>query len=290
MSSADQSIHHISETALLAAVYRADETARPDALFRDPLAARLAGQRGKEILAATPPKERVSWAWVARTVLFDELILEQVRQGADTVVNFAAGLDTRPYRMALPARLRWVEVDLPDLLSDKENLLGDEKPTCALERIALDLADRQGRRELIAKLAQRSSSALAITEGLLVYLSPEQVGELACDLREHASVQSWIIDVVSPGLLQMLQGTIGTRLRESGSAMKFGPAEGPEFFVPFGWKPAVVRTILKAGARYKRVPFWMRLLALLPEAKKPRGKQFWSAVCLLENTQQGKLP
>jgi len=285
MSSADQTIHHISETALLAAVYRAHETARPDALFRDLLAERLAGERGKEIYAATPPKERVSWAWVTRTVLFDELILEQVRQGTDTVVNFAAGLDARPYRMALPAGLRWIEVDLPELLNAKERLLRDEKPTCALERVPLDLADRDARRGLIAKLAQRSSRALVITEGLLVYLSPEQVGELARDLAEHPAIKGWVIDLVSPGLLQMLQGTIGNRLRESGATMKFGPADGPEFFVPFGWKPAAVRSILKAAARHKRVPLWMRLLALLPERKKPRGKEFWSAVCSLERLQ-----
>jgi methyltransferase (TIGR00027 family) len=285
MSSPDQTIHHISETALLAAVYRAEETARPDALFRDPLAERLAGERGKEILAATPPKERVSWAWVARTVLFDELILEQVRHGTDTVVNFAAGLDARPYRMALPAGLRWVEVDLPALLSDKLRLLRDEKPTCALERVPLDLANRDRRRELIAKITERSSSALVISEGLLVYLSAEQVGELARDLAEHLSIKGWVIDLISPGLLEMLQRTIGNRLRESGSAMKFGPPDGPEFFAPFGWKPAVVRSILKAAAQHKRVPLWMRLLALLPEAKKPRGKQFWSAVCLLKRPQ-----
>jgi methyltransferase (TIGR00027 family) len=281
MSSADQTIRHISETALLAAVYRAHETARPDALFRDPLAERLAGDRGQAIFDATPPKERVSWAWVARTVLFDELILGQVHQGTDTVVNFAAGLDARPYRMELPASLRWVEVDLPGLLDAKEKLLSDQKPTCLLERVPLDLADRGARRELIAKISQRSSRALVITEGLLIYLSPEQVAELARDLAEHPSLNGWVIDLVSPGLLQMLQGTIGNRLRESGSAMKFGPADGPEFFVPCGWKPAMVRSILKAGARHKRVPLWMRLLALLPEAKKPRGKQFWSAVCLL---------
>jgi methyltransferase (TIGR00027 family) len=285
MSSADQTIHHISETALLAAVYRAHETARPDALFRDPLAERLAGDRGQEIFAATPPKERVSWAWVMRTVLFDELILGQVHQGTDTVVNIAAGLDARPYRMGLPQGLRWVEVDLPGLLDVKEKLLSDVKPTCALERVPLDLANRDSRRELVAKIAQRSSRALVITEGLLVYLSPEQVGELARDLAEHPSIKDWVIDLVSPGLLQMLQGTIGNRLLKSGSTMKFGPADGPEFFVPFGWKPAMVRSILKAGARHKRVPFWMRLLALLPERKKPRGKEFWSAVCLLERPQ-----
>ena len=58
-----------------------------------------------------------SWPWVARTYLFDQFISEQVAQGVDMVVNLAAGLDARPYRMDLPASLKWVEVDLPELLS-----------------------------------------------------------------------------------------------------------------------------------------------------------------------------
>src|SRR5262249_29971251 len=171
MSSADQTIHHISETALLAAVYRAEETARADALFRAPLAGRLAGERGKAIFAPPPPTGRVSWAWVTRPLPFAEWIMEQSRQATDTVVNFAAALDARPYRMVLPAELRWIEVDLPELLSEKEKLLRNEKPTCGLERIPLDLANRNARRELIAKIAERSRRTLIITEGLLVYLS-----------------------------------------------------------------------------------------------------------------------
>lgn len=41
-------IENISDTARWVAVYRAMETARPDAIFRDPFADRLAGQRGRE--------------------------------------------------------------------------------------------------------------------------------------------------------------------------------------------------------------------------------------------------
>ena len=44
------------------------------------------------------------------------------------VVNLAAGLDTRPYRMDLPSSLLWVEVDLPDLLDYKEGVLKSESP------------------------------------------------------------------------------------------------------------------------------------------------------------------
>jgi hypothetical protein len=44
-------------------------------------------------------------------VLFDRFISDAVAQGADMVVNLAAGLDARPYRMALPSHLQWIEVE-----------------------------------------------------------------------------------------------------------------------------------------------------------------------------------
>jgi O-methyltransferase involved in polyketide biosynthesis len=53
------------------------------------------------------------------------------------VVNLAAGLDTRPYRMALPSGLQWIEVDLPDLLVYKAEALAAETPVCTLQRVAL---------------------------------------------------------------------------------------------------------------------------------------------------------
>lgn len=43
-------IRNISDTALWAAVYRAPETGRQDALFRDPYPGRLAGARGEQII------------------------------------------------------------------------------------------------------------------------------------------------------------------------------------------------------------------------------------------------
>ena len=74
--------------------------------------------------------EQHAWTWVTRTYLFDQFITEQVEEGVDLVLNLAAGLDARPYRMALPPSLRWVEVDLPELLTYKEEVLAGEKPVC----------------------------------------------------------------------------------------------------------------------------------------------------------------
>ncbi|HEY3755487.1 MAG TPA: class I SAM-dependent methyltransferase [Opitutaceae bacterium] len=101
------------------ASYRAQETERPDALFRDPLAARLAGDRGKAMAGIGNRQMRSGWFLVMRTKLLDEQIEAAVAAGADLIVNLAAGLDTRPYRMNLPPTLRWVEADLPGMVKEK---------------------------------------------------------------------------------------------------------------------------------------------------------------------------
>jgi O-methyltransferase involved in polyketide biosynthesis len=88
-----------------------------------------------------PFSDRATWAWVTRTFLFDQYITEQIAQGVDMVVNLAAGLDARSYRMPLPPTLKWIEADLPEILAYKEEILAAEKPVCRLERVRLDLAD-----------------------------------------------------------------------------------------------------------------------------------------------------
>ncbi len=91
------------------------------------------------------------------------------------VVNLAAGLDARPYRMALPPSLQWVEVDLPEVIDYKENVIGDEKPGCALERIRMDLADQNARRDLFDRLGHGSRKALIITEGISSICRPRRL-------------------------------------------------------------------------------------------------------------------
>ena len=273
-------IRNISDTARLAAVYRARESDRRDALFRDPFARRLAGTRGEQIAQSLPFSNRHTWSWVTRTYLFDQLITEQVQQGVDVVINLAAGLDARPYRMALPSSLKWFEVDLPELLAYKEEVLGSEKPACALERVRLDLSNVSARREMFEQLGRKANKALVVTEGLIIYLTADEVGSLARDLATPRSFERWILDLVSPGLLHMLQKNMGGPLSQAGAPLEFGPKEGTDFFTPCGWKSIDARSMLKTAARLKRLPLWMRLMAMLPERTGPQGSRPWSGVCL----------
>jgi len=276
-------IRHISDTALWVAVYRARESERADAYFRDPYASKLAGDRGTEIAAAMPFAQRHSWSYVARTWLVDQVVEQEVRQGADMVINLAAGLDARPYRMQLPASLRWIEVDLPDLLDYKQQVLATERPVCVLERVPLDLRNTAARRALFVRLGGEAKRVLVVSEGLLVYLETESAGELARDLAAAASFRRWAIDLTSPALLKMLQKTIGSPLADSGSPLRFAPPEGPQFFEAYGWKPVEAHSLLHTAAKLKRLSFGMRLLSLLPDPAGRKPDKPWGGVCVLEN-------
>jgi methyltransferase (TIGR00027 family) len=280
MNESNRQVRNISDTALWVAYFRARETQRPDALFHDPFAERLAGERGVEIANTLPAGNKHDWAWVARTYLFDKFLAREIQQGADLVVNLAAGLDARPYRMQLPATLQWVEVDLPAIISYKEGILENEKPNCRLERIRLDLSDASGRRALFAELDRRATKIVVMSEGLLIYFSAEEVGSLARDLATGEHFQSWIIDLASPGQLKLMQRTTGKQLSEAGAAFKFGPSEGANFFLPYGWESRDVEGLLKTAAQFNRPP--AELLSLLPEPKGNPGNYPWTGVCLLK--------
>jgi len=282
MGNAPPLIRNISDTARWVAVYRARETERPDALFRDPFARRLAGQRGEEIAAAMTGRIAEDWPLVLRTYIFDSFIADHVRQGGDMVVNLAAGLDARPYRMDLPRSLQWIEVDLPEILAYKESILADERPRCALRRVRLDLSDRGARRVLFAELGRLAKNALVVTEGLLIYLTPENVASFADDLAEPAGFGRWTIDLTSPALRRTLTKELGKHLEEANVPFKFSPQEGPEFFTPHGWRPIDVRSMLKWAAKKKRLGLFQQLLSLLPDPKGRLGSRPWGGVCLLE--------
>ena len=281
-------IRDISDTARWVAVYRARESERPDAVFTDPFARALAGHRGEQIAKAMPFGDQSAWAFIARTFVFDRLIDRALAEGVDLVVNLAAGLDARPYRMALPASLRWVEVDLPEILDYKAEVLAEATPRCALERVPLDLSNADARRGLVDRLGRAATRALVLSEGLLVYLMADEVCALGRDLARPASFVSWIADIASPGLLKMLRERMGALVAAAGAPYVFAPADGPAFFERCAWSAVEVTSMLKTAHRLKRLPFMLRMFAMLPESTGPQGDRPWSGVCLLRRKLEGR--
>ena len=278
-------IRNVSDTALWVAIYRAMESERPDAIFSDPYARRLGGERGESIVRSMPKGQAFAWPMIVRTAVMDELILNCVAKGAKTVLNLAAGLDTRPYRLTLPATLRWFHVDLPPMIQYVTEKLSGETPRCALEYAAVDLRDAMARKELFERAAT-FGPVLVITEGLLVYLTSEQVAGLAAQLGTLPAIRWWILDLASPRLLQMLAKKWGKQLQQGNAPFQFAPAEGTAFFAPHGFREAEFRSTWDESRRLNRgmklAGLWNFLSRLQPKAKREEGRRM-SGIVLLEH-------
>src|SRR5258705_5768249 len=175
---------------------------------------------GVDIANTLPEGNSHAWAWVARTYLFDQFITQEIEQGTDMVVNLASGLDARPYRMSLPSSLKWIEVDLPEIMDYKISVLADEKPTCELQSIRLDLSDRKARTRLFKQLNKECNNALIVSEGLVSYLDEKEAGQLATDLVAEPHFKRWVLDLMSPGLLALAQKEMGSFLEEANAPLK----------------------------------------------------------------------
>ncbi len=263
-------IQHVTDTAFWVATYRAVESERPDALFRDPLAARLVEGRGRAIAGQMIDAKAAEWAVVIRTCVIDDYIREAIAGGCDTIINLGAGLDTRPYRMELPPSLKWFEVDFPATIEFKEKQLGDERARCSLERVGLDLRDAVARRELLERMASGAKSALVLTEGVVPYLSCDETAALAADLLAQPTFNFWVLDYFSPQLLALRDRSKRSE-QMARAPFKFRPDDWNGFFAERGWLVKEMRYLGDVGRRLGRpapLPWWVRLIMPLLSKRK----------------------
>lgn len=280
------SIAHVSDTARWVAVYRAMESERPDALFHDPFARRLAGAKGDEIVDGMKQGRAMAWAMIVRTQVVDEIIRSEITTDRiDLVLNLAAGLDARPWRMELPPSLHWVDVDLPDILRYKLDVLKGVPTHCSYEAVEADLRDADARHALFTRIGARTTRALVVTEGLLIYLGDEGVAALASDLNDVPTFARWVIDLASPRLLKMMNKSWGKSVAAGNAPFRFAPASGTQFFTPYGWRELAFRSTMDEAKRLHRqmrmMWFWNFLGRFYPARLREEFRRM-SGVVLLE--------
>lgn len=281
-------ISDVSDTAFWVAHYRAVESARGDALFRDVCAGRLAGERGAKIAGSMPAARMTSWLVAMRTVVIDDIILAAVRDGVDCVLNLGAGLDARPYRLDLPRDLQWIEADYARIVDYKQGVLANDAPACRLERVKIDLADGSLRRALLAGVDARFHNVLVLTEGVVPYLSVEQAGELADDLRANANLRHWLVDYFSKEAMKFRKRTkMDEKMRNA--PFRFDPDDWFGFFRGHGWEAEQVRYLSDEGDRHGRVPPFpfvarvvFRLVGLFASAERRLEMRRFAAYVLLK--------
>lgn len=249
----------LSPTARWMAAIRARETERPDALFRDPLAAILAGDEGFALdRRMAELGDSANPAVEIRTRYFDDLLPRAARErGLAQVVLLAAGMDSRAVRLEWPAGTRLFELDRPELLALKERLLAGAGavPRCDRRVVGVDLAG-DWPPGLVAAGFEPKERSLWLAEGLLVYLPERAVEALLARVRDLAAPGSVLAcDVVGRSLLTSpWMQTWLRRLEEHEFTWVFGDDDPEGLLRRFGWDASAVR-IGDAAAHFGRWPY-----------------------------------
>lgn len=171
MSTIPIQLEGVEETLLIPLWARAEETARPDGLVRDPQAVEMVGRLAYDFRKFAGDAATQTGIAI-RTAVLDEAARAflQAHPGA-VVLNLAAGLDTRFFRVG-EAAARWYEVDLPNAMALRERLF---TPTdrhrfvtgSVLEPAWLDAIE-----------VAPGTPVLVIVEGLLMYLTRDEIALL----------------------------------------------------------------------------------------------------------------
>jgi methyltransferase (TIGR00027 family) len=173
----------VGATALFVATARALEAQKPDPLVIDPFAevfCRAVGGNPADVLDGKDPENQLKtpdWGahfvnfQAARTKYFDTYFRQAAGAGVPQVVVLAAGLDSRAYRLPWPDETTIFELDRPQVLDFKREVLAEQgaKPNAERREVAIDLREDwpQALRDSGFDAAKPSAW---LAEGLLVYL------------------------------------------------------------------------------------------------------------------------
>ena len=173
----------VGSTALFVATARALEAQKPDPLAVDPYAevfCRAVGGNWADVLDGKAPDHPLKTAEFglhfvnfqgARTRYLDDYFRRAADAGARQVVILAAGLDSRAYRLSWPDGTTIFELDRPQVLDFKREVLTEHgaQPRTERREIAVDL--REDWPQALGDNGFDTNRPSAwIVEGLLIYL------------------------------------------------------------------------------------------------------------------------
>jgi len=237
----------LAATGRLTAAGRALESRRADRLFEDPLAVALAGEEGFRLLERWRlpgmSKEQATITIGPRTRFYDDLVIQAVADGLGQVVLVAAGMDTRAFRLALASEVTVFELDLPELLAQKQAILEQEhaEPRCRRIVVAADLAEDGWPQALTTARFDHAARTVFIAEGLSWYLTEEENARLLDDLASLAAPGSRLgIDLMSQDALENRAAAPFFEFSAAhGIRWQFGTNDPAGFLAAYGWHAQV---------------------------------------------------
>jgi methyltransferase (TIGR00027 family) len=249
----------VGQTALFVAASRALEANKPAPLVVDPYAemfCRAVGGEWADVLDGAAPDSKLASEFgehfvdyqAARTRFFDAYFYAAADAGVRQVVIPAAGLDSRAYRLAWPNGTVVYELDQPQVLEFKSEVLSrsGESPTAERREIPVDLRENWQGALLDSGLDTTAPSAW-LAEGLLIYLPATAQHQLftGIDALSAPGSRAALEEAAPMGEAELEQARADERA--SGNEGQFFSliyneqhAPAAEWFGNHGWRPESV--------------------------------------------------
>lgn len=133
--------------------------------------------------------------WIARAYHFDNAIKNYLKDyPAATIVNLGCGLDTTFHRIN-NGRLSWVDIDLPDVIKLRNDLLAPTNQEKYIMKSILDFS-------WIEEVKQQGKDVFFFAGGVFMYFTHEQVKSIFTTMANHFPGANLIFDNISPKGLQ----------------------------------------------------------------------------------------
>lgn len=204
----------VTETLLPVLYSRVVETKREDGIINDPIAVDWVSRIDYDFSKYDETYAN-HFGVAVRTEIFDEFTRAYLdKHPSATIVNIAAGLDTRFYRMD-NGKLIWYELDLPESIAVRKQLMEETDRHRCLAASALDFS--------WVDEIEDSDQTLFIIEGLLMYFTEEQVRELLGTIAESFPDAHLLIEVM--GYTQSQNTQRDPMISQTGAEYQWGIRE-----------------------------------------------------------------
>ncbi len=136
---------------------------------------------------------------IARTILLDRMVGDFIRENPKgTVINIACGLDTRVYRLKTPPSVRWYNLDLPETIEVRRRFLKKNGRISMIAKSAMD-------ESWVAEIEERPCNTLVILEGLVMYLSQEDVKQILSIISARFRQVEIIMETMNPWVIKNMK-------------------------------------------------------------------------------------
>jgi methyltransferase (TIGR00027 family) len=203
----------VSETMLVTLSARAQDARRPNSILHDTWGADVLDK-----LNYTRPKtlgdQSLFHTVILRARLLDTWTAEFLNANPEaTVLHLACGLDSRALRLAWGPRVRWIDVDMPEIIALRQKLL-PTPPSGDYRLVASSVTETSWLDDVPA-----DRPTIVVMEGLLPYLEGAEVKRLIERICERFPSGQVIFDIIGTTFLRLQ--SFNRPIARTGAVMRF---------------------------------------------------------------------